>query len=465
MFDKMKIKKRPVFFKARKVFLTLSAGALSLLYACDSFLEIEPREAISEELAIVDANSLNTAIRGAYRALGSGGYYGEGYVNLGFIPSGDVIYNVADNLSDLNFRADVGAFANAWAAIYSTINIANTIIQEAPSVVDVNLSDVQRNTILGEAHFIRALAYFDLARAWGGVPIKLTPTTDVSQDADIQRSTREETYNLVLRELELAESLLPEGVNRIRATKYTVWALKARYYLYNEQWDEAIAYATRVINLQNDYRLLTPFSSWFLGGVVQTQESIFELAFSAQNESGFRTRMSLLSKGGEYRYRPADSVLNALRNPSTGGGRVALLDSVTQGGTTQYAGALYYRSPATDPSYVLRIAEQYLIRAEARAHHNDLEGANADLNTIRDRANLPASTLSTPEALLAAILEERRLEFLWEAHRYFDLTRTGQLKEKVEAYKPNLTIQDHHYLFPIPVDEVILGGLTQNPGY
>lgn len=445
--------------------LWFSILALFVVCSCSDFLEIEPKEAIDEGLAIVDATSLHTAIRGAYRALGDNSYYGEGYVNLGFIPSGDVIYNVADNLSDLNFRSDVGAFASAWAAIYSTINIANNIVQAAPNVQDVSLSDEERNNILGEAHFIRALAYFDLARGWGGVPIKVTPTTNVSEDANIQRSTLSETYRFVLEELELAESLLPEEVNRIRATKYTVWALKARFYLYNQQWDNAIEYTTKVIDLSNNYRLLSPFSAWFSAGVVQTQESIFELAYSAQNQSGLRTRMSLLSKGGEYRYRPGEPVLNVLRNPSTGGGRVALLDSATQGGVTQYAGALYYRSPATDPSYVLRIAEQYLIRAEARAYSNDLDGAIADINTIRNRAALLDTEAITQEEILDAVLEERRLEFLWEAHRYFDLTRTGRLKEKIEELKPNLNIESRHYLFPIPVDEVILGGLTPNPGY
>ncbi len=142
-----------------------------------------------------------------------------------------------------------------------------------------------------------------------------------------------------------------------------------------------------------------------------------------------------------------------------------MLDSARQGGLTQYAGALYYRSPATDPSYVLRIAEQYLIRAEAYAHLEQLEEAAADLNRIRKRAKLDPIAAATQSVLLDAILEERRLEFLWEAHRYFDLARTGKLKERVETLKPNLRIEPHLALFPIPVDEVILGGLEQNPNY
>ena len=436
-----------------------------MLIGCDNFLEIAPKEAVAEEFAIVDKTSLNTAIRGAYRALGAPNYYGEGYVNLGFVPTGDVIYNVADNLSDLNFRSTDAAFGGPWAAIYSTINVANHIIEKAPTISDANLADTERNVIIGEAHFIRALAYFDLARGWGGVPIKLTPTNNPDVGDGIPRSTQEQVYELVASELQRAEELLPETVNRIRATKYTAWALQARLALYRQQWEQAINHASKLIALTDAYGLIEPFATWFLNGAVQTRESIFEIAFSAQNPNGLRTRMSLLAKGGEYRYRPGDAVVNTLRSPKTGGDRIALLDSARQGGVTQYAGALYYRSPATDPSYVLRIAEQYLIRAEAYAHLEQLKEAAADLNRVRRRAKLDPIAAETQSALLDAILEENRLEFLWEAHRYFDLSRTGRLKEQVEALKPNLRIESHLERFPIPVDEVILGGLEQNPNY
>jgi len=436
-----------------------------LLGACNGFLEIDPREAVAEELSIVDKTSLQTALRGAYRALGAGSYYGEGYVNLGFVPSGDVIYNVADNISDFNFRSTDAAFSGPWAAIYNTINITNHIIEKAPALADVNLTVEERNIIIGEAHFIRALAYFDLARGWGGVPLKLSPTHDPSGGGAIPRSTQEEVYSFVSSELQLAEALLPEAVNRIRATRYTVWALQARLALYRRQWEDAVLFASKVIALDNAFSLVEPFHGWFKHDVVQTQESIFEIAFSAQHQNGLRTRMSLLTKGGEYRYRPAEPVINTLRNRATGGDRIALLDSASQGGQTQYAGALYYRSPATDPVYVLRIAEQYLIRAEAYAQLGRLDEAKADLDRIRYRAGLGASSAWTQAALLDDILEENRLEFLWEAHRYFDLARTGKLKEKVEALKPNLRIESHLSLFPIPVDEVNLGGLEQNEGY
>src|SRR5688572_24760986 len=168
--------------KGTKLVQAVAIAAFMLLASCDDFLTIEPRETISDELAIVDKTSLNTALRGAYRSVGDGGYYGGTYVLLGFVPSGNVEYQVFNNLQDLNFLPEDGSFQSAWSAIYKTINITNHIIEKAPAITDINLSETEKNTILGEAHFIRALAYFDLARAFGGVPIKLTPTTDVGQD-------------------------------------------------------------------------------------------------------------------------------------------------------------------------------------------------------------------------------------------------------------------------------------------
>ena len=443
----------------------LSIMTIFLLSACHDYLDIEPLESVSDELAIVDEGSLNTALRGAYRSLGSGGYYGGNYVLLGFVPSGNVEYQVFNNIQDLNFLPEDGTFQSAWSAIYQTINITNHIITKAPEIKDVNLTPLEQNIILGEAHFIRALAYFDLARGFGGVPIKLTPTTDLREESYIQRSTLAETYAQVLTDLENAENLLPGVANRIRANKNTVRALRARYHLYNGQWEDALKYSNDVITLSSNYKLVTPFGFWFRGGVTQTEESIFEIAFSPQNTNGLRTPMTLQNKGGEYRFRPTDGVVKTLKTRSKGGSRLALLDSAIQSGVTRYAGALYYRSPATDPSYILRIAEQYLIRAEAKAQLDDLSGAMEDLNLIRNRSNLQNITAGTKEEILDAILEERRFEFLWETHRYFDLTRTNKLEEEIETLKPNLTITPKLNLFPIPSNEVILGGLEQNPGY
>lgn len=456
--------------KLNITYLGITLTLLLTLVSCEDFLEIEPKNAISDELSITDENSLLTVLRGAYRQLGAPGYYGETYVTLAYFAGGDVVNNTtggAANLVEANYRADDGLFQSAWSAIYRTINLTNHVIAKAPTIEDIGFTEAERNQVLGEAHFIRALAYFDLARAWGGVPLKLTPTLSISESIGIPRSTLDETYAQVLSDLEKAESLLPETTNRIRATRHSARALRARYHLYRQEWSQAESYATLLIN-NPSFNLRKPFSSWFANGVTETEESIFEVAFSALNPNSIKNQMQHPLNGGTYRYAPNDNLVSLITKPSIGGERVALIDSVVQGNTKLYQGDLYYRSPATDPSYVLRIAEQYLIRAEARAKQNTpdkLLEAISDINEVRDRAGLAATEASTRSEILLAIEEERRFEFLWEAHRWFDLSRTGRLKAVIEGLDPQKRVDPHEYVFPIPNLEVQLDGLEQNPDY
>jgi hypothetical protein len=453
--------------KLQYIFIVFTAVAL--LGSCKNFLDVQPKGAISDESTIVDKTSAETAVRGMYRSLGNASYYGETYVTLGFFPGGDVISNTTgggQNLININFRSDEPLLAGAWAAIYTTINRANQVIAKLPAVQDAALTTAYKNQLLGEAYFVRALAYFDLARAWGGVQLKLQPTTSANSTA-VPRSTQAETYAQVLKDLQTAEPLLPDAINRVRATKKTVWALKARLFLYEQDWVNAETYATQVINDVADYQLQGPFSSWFANNVVASPESIFELEFSAANPNTIRAEMQHPTRGGTYRFAPNTNVINLLKTPVIGGGRRALIDSVKQGSTVLWFGNLYYRSPATDPAYILRLAEIYLIRAEARAQqNNNTPGALSDINAVRNRAGLGNISAATTTDLLLAIENERRYEFLWEAQRWFDLARTGRANAVLHALNPSVSVQPYQLLFPIPANEVTLDPqLTQNPGY
>lgn len=161
--------------------------------------------------------------------------------------------------------------------------------------------------------------------------------------------------------------------------------------------------------------------------------------------------------------------MQLLNDPAVSGGRKALIGSITQAGTTLWFGNLYYRKASTDPAYVLRIAEQYLIRAEARAQQDKIDGVDgalADLDKIRSRADVAPSTAATKADVLLAIENERRVEFAWEAHRWFDLARTGRAKTVLEAIDANIKVEPYELLFPIPITQIQLDpNLTQNPGY
>ena len=170
--------------------------------------------------------------------------------------------------------------------------------------------------------------------------------------------------------------------------------------------------------------------------------------------------------GGTYRYAPTDNFVKLLNDPEKGGARKALIGSVTQNNTQLWFGDLYYRLQATDPAYVFRIAEMYLIRAESRAELGQQTEALKDLNTIRKRADLADLSTAAKKEILDAIDQERRFEFAFEAHRWFDLTRTGRYLTEIPLLDPTIKVSAHQNRFPIPIAQLDLDDqLEQNSGY
>jgi starch-binding outer membrane protein, SusD/RagB family len=440
-----------------------SAIALALLtISCSEFLDVKPKDALSTtENVITSKATAESALRGVYSALGSDGYYGTSFQSIGYL-SGDNIQWTGSQSQVQEFinhkvNADNSTVSNAWNAIYRTINRANNVIVSIPQVTDPTLTDVLRNQYIGEGHFIRGLAYFDLARTWGGVPIITTPTVEAGDNVDLGNSTVEEVYDQALSDFEVAESLLPETIDRFRATKKTVWALKSRFYLYQNDFAQAEEYATKVISDQK-YILLKPFNSFFASNARGTAESIFEIFYNGTTEvNAHRNQWQPQTNGGTRQWAPNEAVIGLLNNPEKGGTRSTLIAKDNQ---NRWYGNLYYRSPASDPTYVIRIAELYLIRAEARAQQEKLDDAAADLNAVRDRAGLSPIPVTTKEALLLAIEDERRLEFVFEPHRWFDLVRTGRADEVL-----NVT-EAFRLVLPIPAEQIQVDrAIEQNDGY
>jgi hypothetical protein len=432
-----------------------------LATSCSKLLEVEPKDSVSDEFTIVDKGSAETAVRGLYRALASNGYYGSTFQSNGYLQGDNLDWTDSRTVSlqfiQNNVRADNEEVASAWTAIYQTINRANNIISKVSQVQDAQFSESLRSQLLGEAHFIRALAYFDLARTWGGVQLVTTPTTNPGEKYGIPRSSLNDTYALVLSDLETAERLLPETLNRIRATKKAAYALRARYHLYRGEWALAENYAGKVIEDASNYALIKPYSSFFANNATNTRESILELSYSPTNTNSHRAQWQPGQNGGTRRWAPSADFIALINDPETGGNRNSMVAKSSGG---EWYGNMYYRSPATDPAYILRIAEIFLIRAEARANLDKYSLAVADLNEVRKRADLsPATALSKP-AILLAIENERRLEFAFEPHRWYDLVRTGRaaaVKGITDARK---------YVLPIPVNEInVDASLIQNDGY
>ncbi len=329
---------------------------------------------------------------------------------------------------EFNWGVDNSEVEDLYTALYRCVDIANNVITYVPGI---EANQAQKEDLIGQAYFIRGLAYFDLTRLWGGFPdvygtegvvIKLTPSAGLT-DADFAtRSTLRQSYDQAEADLLQAVNLLPESrssaaLTKGKATKAAARALLARYYLYNKNWGKAQELSTAVIGTNT---LSTPFASIFT--TKNSQESIFELQYSATDGQGLRQwyfPSSLGGRGGsalhdafyqEMISDPADvrSTFTAL-NASAG------TYYTTKWSTPQNA----------DNFQMLRLAEQFLIRAEAKAEQNDIEGAAVDLNNVRTRAGLGNTTAATKEEMIDAILKERKLEFVGEGQRWFDVIRRG----------------------------------------
>lgn len=445
--------------------ITFVLALLLTVGACRNFLDVKPLESISDAETIKDRNSALTALRGVYSALADGGYYGTSFQSIGYLSGDNIVWTGSQSqvqeFINKKVNADNATISAAWVAIYRTINRANNVLAKVPTVTDPTLTTALKNGYLGEAYAIRALAYFDLARTWGGVPLITSPTIDPTDNSGVKRSRLVDVYAQVIKDLETAEPLLPATTDRYRVTQKTVFALKARYYLYRENWVKAEEFATKLITDATNYRLLKPYGAFFQSDARGTSELVWEVFYNGSTEvNTHRGQWQPQTNGGTRQWAPNDALVALLNNPAIGGNRSVLVAKDNQ---NRWYGTLYYRNPASDPSYIFRIAEAYLIRAEARAQQDKLPDALTDLNAVRDRAGLTALTASstpTKDAVLLAIENERRVEFALEPHRWFDVVRTGRAGAVFGLTDTN------RFVLPIPVQQLLSDkALEQNPGY
>jgi starch-binding outer membrane protein, SusD/RagB family len=452
-----------------KLLLILAAAGLS---ACSEVLDVPPTSSVPSETAIADAAGARAALAGAYAGLQSNSLYGHTIIdwtellsdNLRFVGTFD---NYAE--ADANaLRADNFSVGNMWNAAYNEINRVNEILQKVPNVTD--LPSDEQTRILGEAHFLRALAYHNLVKMWGGVPLRLVPVATAAEAANIARATVPEVYAQILADLSEAKTLLTTsgGSNTRQATLGAAYALEARVKLYQQDWAGAEAAAATVEGM--GYTLAPNFSELFEATGSNTPEDIFRITFlPTQSQSvGFYYLPKAL--GGRYEVAPTTGTAGIIAafDPASGGNIATYAPtdrrgiwSISRAGTRTYAAK--FRNPSGDEDlHVLRLGEVILIRAEALARLNRLPEAVAEYNRLRVRAGLAPDPVVglTQAGVLAAIARERRLELAFEGDRWHDLVRTG-------AAVPLMAIPAFQTLLPIPQGEIdtTQPALTQNPGY
>lgn len=434
-------------------------GSLLLFATSCDVLDVEPQSAIPATEAFKDKNGITRGINGAYSALQSLSYYGRSYGifadlaadNLVHPPNATAVsYAEIDNNSILPENESVDGI---WTAIYDGINVANNVIAQVPGITE--MSEAEKNAALGELYFIRALNHFNLLNYFGPVPVKTIPTVGV-ENINVPRDEVNTVFAAIISDLQFAAANLPAGGSKIRASRHAANALLARVYLYKKDYANAVRYANDVID-SGTYQLSGNFADIFAGE--ETAESIFEVDFTPLDKNRIAEYNFPLTLNGRREVAPSDDLISKFTAADE-----RLSASIAFAGGLPYAIKYNDLSTGSDNVIVLRLAEMYLIRAEATAQQTgDLQTIKDDINTIRFRANLGGTTAVSHPALLAAIEEERRLEFAFEGHRWFDLVRTGRAVDALPTVS-----NVNQTLFPIPLSEILTNtssGMYQNPGY
>lgn len=457
---------------------------ITLLVAvgCD-VLDQQPQTAISDEIAIRDQKSAQAALNGLYSQVQSTNYYGS---NLQI--SGDVSADISQSIGTWDFYREMDTYVtspgntevrNLWEQMYSAVNHANNIIAELPNVEDI--PQTVRDQILGEAYFIRGLAFFDLTRTFGGVegvygeqgiPLVTTPSRQIDENSFPSRASIAESYQQVRVDLEQAETLLATAgfSTPNRASDASAKALLSRLDLYTEDFEGAEDYATEVIE-DYSFDLVEDFANIFANE--NTVEAIFELTYNTTDGNDIRFWYFPSSGGGRGDIALHEDYVDMVhsRSDDERGDLIGFDANVGAYYSTKYA-----KAGGDDNIQVLRLAEMYLNRAEARTRKTptDFAGALADLNEVRNRAGL-ADTLgagvATASDILAAIEHERGIEFIQEGHRWFNLVRTGNALTTLNAIDrlngdPVSLTNPGRQVFPIPSrDDDANENLDQNEAY
>jgi hypothetical protein len=459
------------------VYMLLVCSSM-LLTSCKKLVRIdEPVSSITTKGAFSSDASATSSVLGIYSNLiNTDGslVFGNGAITL-FVGlssdelsrtglSGDINQYYTNNLLPDNRTIPYQLWGSTYFAIYQANSCLDAL--ENPNGVSQSLI----NQLIGECKFLRAFCYFYLTNLWGDIPMPLT--SDWNKTYLVQRTAKADVYNQIISDLKDAQQLLPadyaiSGNERIRANKFAATALLARVYLYQQDWTNAETQSTEVINSTGLYNLVNNLNNVFLKN---SSEAI--LQFQPNNKSYPYTVNEPNVILGPPVYYLTNSLINSF--DSSDKRKSSWTKATSFSGTTLYMPYKYKISfgsaGGTVQEYymVLRLAEQYLIRAEARAHLNKFSEAEADLNIIRNRAfGTPNLTTANDQAsLLLAIEKERQWEFFAEwGHRWFDLIRTNRANAVLSGIK-GTNWQPTDQLYPIPVSELQKNpNLTQNDGY
>ena len=463
-------------FKYKAVFCLLTCISL---VSCKGFLEVGPPvDSITTPLVFNNDDAAKSAMLGIYSNMANDGF-ASGAINsvtalTGLCADETVNYNSSYN-NFYNNALLAGSDINPWEFIYNKIYATNAILEGISN--NPNLTAPLKRQLEGESKFVRAFCYFYLTNLYGDVPLNLN--TDFRVNALKTKTSQDQIYQQIITDLKEAQTLLTDqyySSERVRPNKVAATALLARVYLYTKQYALAESTANGVISNTSLYTLKDDLSQVFLKN---STEAIWQLQ---PNVNGLNTNEGdlFIIQVNPTGVSLIPDLVNAFDDSDQRKNK--WIGQITIESNTYYFPYKYKIRSANSTgtlqeySMVLRLAEQYLIRAEARINQNKIELGIEDLNILRQRArpnpspNVPnplspiPSSLSQTDALLA-VEKERRLEMFCEwGHRWFDLKRTNRADAVIPLLKSNW--KSTHQLWPIPqADLNNNSSLTQNPGY
>lgn len=487
-----------------KIFLTC-AGILALgLSACQkSFLDKVPQSNLTNGNFYKTANDAESGLTGAYGTIATGNFYlydnfmnSDGrsdncYVNGDNIDAEQPLENFTFNANNSNIQRD-------WQELYADIAAANAVLDNVPKINDpIWTGTTRKEQILGEAKFLRGMAYYWLVTEWGACP--LITTTGNGGNNYPTRASVADVYQQIISDLKAADaSLLPTAYNGQsgRATQGAADALLAKTYAQMGDYTNCLVYCNKVIN-GGKYSLVPNFANLWGAANKNNVESILEFQYPASTYGNWGVEL--------FDYVPSDNW------PKRDIGSYDLTQAFKAAGDTgpRYAATFNWQvanasfnmpvnawDPAApipftnklpeadgwnsnDDVVVLRLADVILLAAEANNQLGNTSAATTLLNQIRTRAGLANTTATTKSALALAILNERRFELVHEYNRWNDLLRADAngtinlvqlMNSQVDSHGKNLNYNmaadKHQFLFPIPNQDLLLNhNLTQNPGY
>lgn len=486
-----------------KNIISILALASLLMTSCnEDFIEVIPESIATTDLLFKSDKDFQDAVIGSYSELKD--FYNY-YWQFGDLRGDDAVQYAArlpERVRIDEFALDVNdnILNNAWRDLYQVIQRANTLLSKI-EIVDESIIP-NKDLYIGEAKFIRALAYFNLVRIFGDVPMITTPIS-IDEAYDIGREKTDIIYDeIIIKDLLAAENNLPEQYSATdvgRATKGAAKALMGKVYLTRKDFMNAEAKLREVTTM--GYALLDNFEDLFDFDNEHHSEYIFDIEYIDGN-IGLGSSFTSLTLVEVQDVGAFHDVLNAAYNiplniAGAGGGSpnlefIAAFDSldlrkeetvatgvfditgnwvpIPAGSavpaiTTKYLTSIVNGGDGKANWKVIRYADVLLMLAEALNENGKTPEALTYLNQIRIRAGLPAFSDLTQAEARNKIYWERRFELYMEGHRWFDLVRTDRAFEVMEPYG----MEPHHTVFPIPQSQIEVINdpsiFSQNPGY